>query len=274
MPLTTESRAPRESLPERGEELHAIELTDVGVQFRLPADRIVSFKEYVLRRITRGVAYTDLWALRQLSLRVRRGEVFGVIGRNGAGKSTFLKVISRVLRPTTGRVVVRGRVAPLLELGAGFHPDLTGRENVFLNATILRYPRAQIESRFDEIIEFAELQDFVDAPMRTYSTGMLARLGFSVATAFQPDILILDEILAVGDIGFQQKCLERIARFRKEGVTILLVTHDLDTLARHCQRAAWFDRGRIVSIGPPSEIVAPYRNAVLAPAPQASPVSS
>jgi lipopolysaccharide transport system ATP-binding protein len=190
---------------------------------------------------------------------VQAGEVFGVIGRNGAGKSTMLKVVSRVLRPTKGRVRVIGRVAPLLELGAAFHHELTGRENVFLNAALLGRTQRQVEERFQEIVDFADIGGFIDAPLRTYSTGMVARLGFSVATAWEPDILVLDEVLAVGDEAFQAKCHERINSFREDGATVLLVSHNTRVVQEICQRVAWIDQGVIRAIGDPEEIVQMYR---------------
>lgn len=239
-----------------------VELADIGVLYRLPTERILSFKEYVLRRLAMQIAHRELWALRDLSLGVSSGEVLGIVGRNGAGKSTLLKIVSRVLRPTEGRVVVRGRVAPLLELGAGFHPDLTGRENVILNATILGYSRSVILGAFDEIVDFAELQAFIDAPVRTYSSGMAARLGFAVATQFRPDILLVDEVLAVGDVGFQEKCLSRIKQFRVHGTTILLVSHSLSMVADHCDRVAWLEEGRIADLGVPDRVLPQYSRAV------------
>lgn len=239
--------------------LPAIQLERVSVRFHLPAERIVSFKEYVLRRLSGRIGHRELWALHDVDLEVRQGEMLGIIGRNGAGKSTLLKVISRVLRPTSGRVVVRGRTAPLLELGAGFHFDLTGRENVYLNATLFGYSRELVSRHLHEIVAFSELAEFIDSPIRNYSNGMLARLGFAVATQFRPDILILDEILAVGDTGFQEKCLERIERFRSAGTSILLVSHDLDRVRASCERVAWIEHGRLVGLGAPDRILDAYR---------------
>jgi len=242
----------------------AIALTDIGVLFHLPEERIASFKEYVLQRLTRRVRYKSLWALKSLSLSVRAGETLGLIGRNGAGKSTLLKVISRVLRPTEGRVVVAGSVAPLLELGAGFHPDLTGRENVYLNSALLGHRRREVEAVFDDVVQFAELENFIDVPVRSYSSGMQARLGFSVATIFRPDILILDEVLAVGDTGFQEKCLARLAEFRERGTTTILVSHTLDTLSRYCDRVAWIERGTLMQIGAAEDVLGAYKASVTA----------
>ena len=203
--------------------------------------------------------YSDFFALDGISLDVHRGEIFGIIGRNGAGKSTLLKVISRVLVPTRGRVRLGGQVAPLLELGAGFHPELTGRENVMLNGTLLGHSLQDLEGRFAEIVEFAELGSFIEAPLRTYSSGMAARLGFAVAAAWQPEILLVDEVLAVGDEAFQRKCHARMQAFRDAGTTILMVTHAMNNVLDLCGRAAWLDHGKIRSLGPASAVVQDYR---------------
>lgn len=243
-----------------------IQLENVGVRYRAPQERFGSFKEYAIRLIQGRIQHQQFKALHDISLEVRQGEVFGVIGRNGAGKSTLLKVISRVLKPTQGRVVVRGRSAPLLELGAGFHPELSGRENIFLNGTLLGYSHAQVEEQFDDILAFAELEDFVDAPLRTYSTGMVVRLGFAVATAIQPDLLIVDEVLSVGDERFQQKCAARMSEFRQSGTTILLVTHDARLVISMCDRALWLDHGTMGAIGAAEEVVEAYHQSFAEPA--------
>jgi ABC-type polysaccharide/polyol phosphate transport system ATPase subunit len=201
------------------------------------------------------VEFVDLLALHQVSLRVKKGEVFGLVGANGAGKTTLLRLVARVMRPTSGRVIVRGRVAPLLAMGAGFHPELTGRENVYLNGTLLGYTRRQVDEFFDWIVDFAELRDFIAAPIRTYSSGMMARLGFAVATAQMPDILIVDEVLSVGDIAFQEKCNARIKEFREQGSSILLVSHDMGSIKNLCGRAAWLNHGEIVHVGPTEDVV-------------------
>jgi ABC-2 type transport system ATP-binding protein/lipopolysaccharide transport system ATP-binding protein len=236
----------------------AIELTGIQVRFSMPSERIVSFKEYVLKRISGKIEHRELWALRSLDLMVRPGEIVGVVGRNGAGKSTLLKVISRVLTPTGGRVVIRGQVAPLLELGAGFHFDLTGRENVFLNAALFGYSSRVVQRNLDEVIAFSELGEFIDLPIRNYSSGMMARLGFAVATMFRPDILLIDELLAVGDVGFQDKCLKRIHDFRSQGTAILLVSHQLEPVSRHCDRTLWIERGILKAEGPTDEVLQLY----------------
>ena len=258
-PTVSESAAPARPAP--GAE-PIVQLEGVGVRYRLPRERVPSFKDYAIRWLKRSLAYDELWALRGVGFDIRRGESFALVGHNGAGKSTLLKLIARVLRPTEGRVRVAGRVAPLLELGAGFDYELTGRENVFLNGTILGYSEADIGSRFDRIVDFAGLKDFIDMPLRTYSTGMVARLGFAVATDVKPDLLIVDEVLAVGDGEFQHRSRERMESFRGEGQTIIMVSHNLNAVEKMCQRAAWLDHGRLLAVGPVAEIVGRYREAI------------
>lgn len=239
-----------------------IRLEQVSVRYRVPSERIGTFKEYFIRFLQRKIQFNSFWALHDVDLTIYRGEVFGIIGNNGAGKSTLLKVISRVLRPTEGRVVVYGKIAPLLELGAGFHPELTGRENIYLNGSLLGYSRSEMDQCYQNILDFSELHEFIEAPIRTYSSGMYARLGFAVATAHQPNILIVDEILGVGDESFQQKCAERISQFRENGATILMVSHSMDSIQKLCQRAAWISHGRIVQIGTPDQVITAYRGKV------------
>jgi len=235
-----------------------IELRRVGVRYRLPRSGTRSLKELAVLWLRRRVAYEEFWALRGVDLRVARGERLGVIGRNGAGKSTLLQVVARVVAPTIGTASVRGRVAPLLQLGAGFDPELTGRENVFLNGSLLGMRRADIRARFDAIVEFAELADFVHVPLRAYSSGMAARLGFAVATAAQPDILLLDEVLSVGDEAFQAKCLTRMREFAARGTTMVVVTHDPSFVLEHCTRAIWIDAGQLRVEGDPADVVDAY----------------
>jgi ABC-type polysaccharide/polyol phosphate transport system ATPase subunit len=234
-------------------------LENASVRYRSPEDPIWSFKEYAIRLLERKVRMRDFWALREVSLLVNRGEAFGIIGRNGAGKSTLLKLVSRVLSPTSGRIITRGKVAPLLELGAGFHAELTGRENVFLNGALLGHSQSEIRSHFSEILEFAELDGYIDAPLRTYSSGMVARLGFAVATSWVPEILILDEILSVGDEEFRKKCYARMKGFRQSGTTTLLVSHDMSTVQNQCERAVWLEKGKIMQIGSAKEVIDAYR---------------
>lgn len=238
-----------------------IRLENVSVRYRIPRERIASIKDYAIRRLKGQVVFEDFWALRDVSLEVLRGETLGIIGHNGAGKSTLLKLIARVLRPTTGRVWVRGRVAPLLELGAGFDTELTGRENVYLNGTVLGYRQRDLAARFDRIVDFAGVRDFIDLPLRTFSTGMIARLGFSIATDVQPDILILDEVMSVGDEDFQRKSAARLQDLRLHGDAILLVTHGMEAVTRFCHRVAWLDHGSLRMLGPATEVVKAYRAA-------------
>jgi len=247
---------------DRTEEIDAsepvIKIEGVAVRYRVPQERIPSFKEYAIRWLRGEIRYQDFWALHDINLSIWPGEVIGIIGPNGAGKSTLLKTVARVLKPTTGRVRVRGRVAPLLELGAGFDYELTGRENIYLNGAILGFSKRDIDSLFDSIVEFSGLEDFIDAPLRNYSTGMFARLGFSVATAERPDVLIVDEILGVGDAEFQTKSFERIQSFQASGTTILLVSHSLDSVDNMCTRVVWLDHGKMVLIGSPKAVISQY----------------
>jgi ABC-type polysaccharide/polyol phosphate transport system ATPase subunit len=236
----------------------AIQLGDVSVVYRLPREHVSGIKEFAIRWLQRRLSYEDFWALKSVSLQVRRGEVFGIIGANGSGKSTLLKVIARVLYPTEGRVIVRGRVAPLLELGAGFHPELTGRENVYLNSALLGRTKEEVDRLLPEIIRFAEIEEFIDAPLRTFSTGMIARLGFSVATCVRPEILLVDEVLSVGDAAFQQKCLDRMYSFQEQGTTIVIVSHSMATIQTFCDRAMWLNRGQIVVSGSVDEVIKRY----------------
>jgi ABC-type polysaccharide/polyol phosphate transport system ATPase subunit len=234
-------------------------LNDICVRYRAPEEVFGTFKEYVIQVLKRNVRYKEFNALDHVDLEVHDGEILGVIGRNGAGKSTLLKVVSRVLIPSGGRVRIRGRISPLLELGAGFHPELTGRENIFVNGTLLGHTRREIEARVPEIIDFAELGAFIDSPLRTYSSGMAARLGFSVATAWKPQILILDEVLSVGDEAFRHKCELRMRQFQEQGTTTLLVTHDSTTVETLCSRALWLEHGKVKALGPSAEVVNLYR---------------
>ena len=235
-----------------------LELQEVSLCYRLAKQRIPSFKEYALHWMRGALSYEQLWALREVSLRVDRGESLGIVGRNGAGKSTLLKVISRVLAPSMGRAAVRGRVSPMLELGSGFDFELTGQENVFLNGLLLGHPRREIEERFGAIVEFSGLGDFIRSPIRNYSSGMLARLGFAVLTAWEPDVLVLDEFLAVGDLHFVKKCEEWIEGVRARGTTLLLVSHDPEAIRQNCRRCIWLEGGRLRADGKPDEVLELY----------------
>src|SRR5215468_975359 len=236
----------------------AIQLADVAVRYTRPRERIRTLKEYAIRRLKRRVVFEDFQALHDVNLEIRSGETIGVIGRNGAGKTTLLRLIARVITPTTGRVVVAGRIAPLLELGIGLHAELTGRENILLQGALLGFSRTEMRRRMDRIIEWSELSEFIDAPMRTYSTGMAARLAFSVASDVDPDILLVDEVFAVGDERFQMKCQERMENFRKTGKTILFVSHALPQVRETCQRAVWIHEGQIVKDSDTASVTEAY----------------
>lgn len=236
----------------------SIRLDGVSLCYRLAKQRIPSFKEYAIHFLRGSLAYEQLWALKDLDLTLMRGETLGIIGRNGAGKSTLLKVISRVLKPSRGTAIINGRIAPILELGSGFDYELTGLENVYLNALLLGHTRREIIAKMDEIVEFSGLGDFIRSPLRNYSSGMQARLGFSIATAWVPDILILDEVLSVGDATFTDRCEERLRSFRKAGATVLLVSHNTVAVVKNCTRCIWLDDGRMKADGKAEEIVRLY----------------
>jgi ABC-2 type transport system ATP-binding protein len=235
-----------------------ISFEDVRLSYVVPRERMGSFKEYMIRRLQRRVQFDHFVALRDVSFRITDGENVGIVGRNGAGKSTLCRLIARVLRPTKGRVVVSGRVAPLLELGLGLVGELTGVENVYLQGALLGFPRSEMKRRLDRIVEFSELQDFIHAPIRTYSTGMAARLAFAVATDVEPDTLLVDETLSVGDERFQEKCHDRMEGFRRNGKTVILVSHSRFLIRSNCRRAIWLHQGRIVRDGPAEEVTEAY----------------
>ena len=239
----------------------AIRLQNVSKRFAFTPDTPQSVLESLIAFATRRRAKTqDLWAVRDVTFTIETGQCVGIIGRNGSGKSSLLKLIARIIQPTTGQIEVRGRVSALLELGAGFHQDLTGRENIYLNASVLGLNRQQTEGLFDEIVAFSELGRFIDMPVKHYSSGMYMRLGFSVAIHVRPDILIVDEILAVGDQTFQAKCMDRIMEMKRAGVTILFISHDLSTIGNLCSDVIWLDRGRVRQVGPAEQVLAQYRD--------------
>lgn len=237
-----------------------VRLENVTQRFRVIHERPDTLRELFAKLLRHEVRYHDFDAVRSVSLEVPRGQVLGVIGRNGSGKSTLLKIIAGVFRPTSGRVEVEGSLAPLIELGAGFHYELTGRENIMLNGLLMGYSKDQMSSREQSIIDFAEIGEFIDAPVKQYSSGMHTRLAFAVATEVDPDILILDEILAVGDAGFQQKCFARIESFRRAGKTILFVSHSMLQVTEYCDRTILLDKGSIIADGEPAEVVAFYNS--------------
>lgn len=235
-----------------------IQVRNVSMHFNLMTERVDSIKEYVLKLIKGKLLYNDFIALHDVSFDIYKGDILGLIGLNGAGKSTLLKILAGVLKPTTGTVQVKGRIAPLIEVGAGFDPELTARENIFLNGAILGYSRQFLESKFDEILDFAELRDFVDVPVKNFSSGMYARLGFAIATMVEPDILIVDEVLSVGDFRFQEKCEKRIREMIGHGVTIILVSHDSKLIKEMCSRVIWLEHGAIRKMGSTENICDEY----------------
>lgn len=237
-----------------------IEFADVSKRFVIDHDRPRSFQEKVIQTFRRSqrVPKEEFWALRGISFRLESGEALAIVGANGSGKSTILKLIARIIYPTSGSVHTEGRIAALLELGAGFHSDLTGRENIELNGSILGLSRRYVRHQLDDIVAFSELERFIDVPIRNYSSGMLMRLGFSVATAFQPDILLIDEVLAVGDQAFQDRCMRRIAEIQRKGATIVLVSHDLASVQKLCRRALWLDDGLACGDGRTEQVITKY----------------
>ena len=232
---------------------HAIALAGLGKKFRLTHDRNWTLKATLLAG--HRTRYEEFWALRDVSFDIPHGSTFGIIGGNGSGKSTLLKVLAGILRADEGTASANGRLSALLELGAGFHPELTGRENIYLNGAILGFTARDIRQRFDDIVGFAELDQFIDEPVRNYSSGMYVRLGFSVAIHVEPEILLVDEVLAVGDHTFQRRCLDRFDRLRDEGRTIVVVSHDLDMIGWLCERTAWINRGSLAALGPSGEVI-------------------
>lgn len=238
----------------------AIRFEHVSKQFTLHLERPRSFQELFLQaiRLKRNHSKEKYWALQDISFEIDPGEVVGIVGDNGAGKSTLLKLTSRIIEPSTGQISVNGRVSALLELGAGFHPDLTGRENIYLNGSILGISKADMGLIFDDILEFSEMERFIDVPVKHYSSGMYMRLGFSIAIHVQPDVLLVDEVLAVGDKAFQLRCLDKINEMKRRGITIILVTHDLETVRNLCSRAIWLDDGQIQDEGAVNHVIEQY----------------
>lgn len=239
-----------------------IEVSDLWKMYRRPHQRVSTLKEALVAFVRGRTGYEQFWALRSVSFAVEGGEAVGVVGPNGSGKSTLLALMARVLTPTRGTVRVRGRVCPMLELGTGFHPELSGRENVYLNASLLGLSHRDTDRRYQEIVDFAELPDFMDAPVKTYSSGMAVRLGFSVAVHLDPDVLLIDEVLGVGDEYFQHKSFDRLTRFKEQGKTIFVVSHDLASLQQLCRRAIWLDHGHMVMDSACDQVIQKYRAAV------------
>ena len=236
-----------------------IKVDNVSMCFNLSKEKHESLKEYFLAMVQGRLQYDEFYALKDVSLDIMPGDFYGLVGLNGSGKSTLLKTIAGVYKPSKGKVTVNGTIAPLIELGAGFDMDLTARENIYLNGTVLGYTPKYIDSKFDDIVEFSELQDFLDVPLKNYSSGMVARLAFAVATITKPDILIADEILSVGDFLFQEKCEKRMAELLSGGTTVILVSHSIEQIERLCNKVAWLDHGHLRRLGPTAEVTKEYR---------------
>lgn len=235
-----------------------IDVNDVGMRFRMPTEKIDNMKEYFIKLIKGKLKYRNFHVLDGINLQVRRGESLALIGRNGAGKSTLLRIIAGIIEPTAGFVRTRGNMAPLLKLGAGFDSNATGKENIFLNGAMLGFSKREMQKKYDSIVEFSELKDFMNVPIKNYSSGMLTRLGFSIAVDIHPDILLIDEILAVGDMPFQKKCAEKIDSLRKEGTTFIVVSHSMEQVKRLCQRAVYLKNGKIIQYGTAQEVADRY----------------
>lgn len=233
---------------------------DVSIKFNLAKEKVDSLKEYIIKAVKGKIQFDEFWALKNISFEINKGDSLALIGFNGSGKSTLLKIIAGVLKPTTGSVFVQGTVAPLIELGAGFDMDLTARENVFLNGAILGYKRSDMENFYEDIVEFSELNEFMDVPVKNFSSGMISRLAFSIATIGSPDILIVDEVLSVGDFRFQEKCERRIQNMTKEDTTVIFVSHSIEQVEKLCKKVIWLEKGSIKMMGETSDICEKYKN--------------
>ena len=239
---------------------NAVELRNIEMHFNMSKEKLESLKEYFFIFMQRLLYFVDFVALDNISFDIKKGDVFGIVGLNGCGKSTTLKVISGILKPTKGTVETCGTIAPLIELGAGFDMELTARENIYLNGSVLGYSKKFMDEKFQEIVDFSEMHDFLDVPMKNYSSGMVARIGFAIATVTTPDILIVDEILAVGDFLFQQKCEERINQMMNDDTTVIIVSHSIEQIERLCKHCVWLEKGKIKMIGDTKEVCDAYKN--------------
>ena len=239
---------------------NAVELRNVEMHFNMSKEKLESLKEYFLKLIKRQLHFEDFVAVNDVSFDIKKGDVFGIVGLNGCGKSTTLKMISGILEPTKGTVRTYGTIAPLIELGAGFDMDLTARENIYLNGSVLGYSKKFIDEKFQDIVDFSEMHEFLDVPMKNYSSGMVARIAFAIATVTTPDILIVDEILAVGDFLFQQKCEERINAMINDDTTVIIVSHSIEQIERLCKHCVWLEKGKIKMIGDALEVCDAYKN--------------
>lgn len=239
---------------------NAIEVNNVSMRFNMSKEKVDSIKEYVIKMAKRQLRFEEFFALKDVSVNIERGDVFGIVGLNGSGKSTLLKVISGILKPTTGTVKTYGSISPLIELGAGFDMDLTAGENIFLNGSVLGFSKSEMQEKYNTVIDFAELKDFENVAVKNFSSGMIARLGFSIATITKPDILIVDEILSVGDFLFQQKCEKRIRELMDGGTTVLMVSHSIDQIERLCKHVLWLEHGHMKMLGNTQEVCNAYKS--------------
>ena len=239
---------------------NAVELRNVEMHFNMSKEKLESLKEYFLKLMKRQIHFEDFVAVDNISFDIKKGDVFGIVGLNGCGKSTTLKMISGILEPTKGTVKTYGTIAPLIELGAGFDMDLTARENIYLNGSVLGYSKKFIDEKFQDIVDFSEMHEFLDVPMKNYSSGMVARIAFAIATVTTPDILIIDEILAVGDFLFQQKCEQRINAMIGDDTTVIIVSHSIEQIERLCKHCVWLEKGKIKMIGDALEVCNAYKN--------------
>lgn len=241
-------------------DIYAVKVDHASVRFNMASERINNLKEYFIKLIKKELMFKEFMALKDISFEVKKGEAWGIVGSNGSGKSTLLKLICGILKPYHGNVMINGSIAPLIELGAGFDGDLTAAENIYLNGAVLGYDKKFMEEHFQEIVDFAELQDFLEMPIKNYSSGMAARLGFAIATVVRPDILICDEVLAVGDYAFQQKCEKRMNEMRSEGTTLLYVSHSIESVRSVCDHVLWLDKGNVKMCGNVTEVSEYYVN--------------
>ena len=239
---------------------NAVELRNVEMHFNMSKEKLESLKEYFLKFIKRQLHFEDFVAVNDVTFDIKKGDVFGIVGLNGCGKSTTLKIISGILEPTKGTVRTYGTIAPLIELGAGFDLDLTARENIYLNGSVLGYSKKFIDEKFQDIVDFSEMHEFLDVPMKNYSSGMVARIAFAIATVTTPDILIVDEILAVGDFLFQKKCEERINAMINDDTTVIIVSHSIEQIERLCKHCVWLEKGKVKMIGDALEVCDAYKN--------------
>ncbi|GHU79860.1 teichoic acid ABC transporter ATP-binding protein [Spirochaetia bacterium] len=237
----------------------AVTVDDVSMLFNMSKERITSLKEYFIKLAKKQLFYEEFTALKNVTFSVEKGDVFGIVGLNGSGKSTMLKIISGIMKPTVGSVAVNGTVAPLIELGSGFDMELTAHENIYLNGSVLGYSKKFLDQHFDEIVDFSEMREFLDVPMKNYSSGMVTRVAFAIATMTKPDILVVDEILSVGDFRFQKKCEQRIAAMMADGTTVLIVSHSIEQIERMCKHALWLEKGRVKMLGNAAEVCSAYK---------------